>query len=82
MRPIFQPSLVNGPLADPALFVDVLFERRALLFDLGDIADAPDCTPVTARWRDGDELRERRLSLGTLRHAAVQCVPGQKIAYV
>ena len=29
MRPIFQPSLVNGPFADPALFVDVLFERRA-----------------------------------------------------
>ena len=82
MRPIFQPSLVNGPFADPALFVDVLFERRALLFDLGDIADAPDCTPVTARWREGDELRERRLSLGTLRHAAVQCVPGQMIAYV
>jgi ribonuclease Z len=37
MRPIFQPCLVNGPFADPALFVDVLFERRALLFDLGDI---------------------------------------------
>ena len=39
MRPIFQPCLVNGPFDDPALFVDVLFERRALLFDLGDIAD-------------------------------------------
>src|SRR5512143_4143396 len=41
MRPIFQPSLVNGPFGDPALFVDVLFERRALLFDLGDIAAVP-----------------------------------------
>jgi len=41
MRPIFQPRLVNGPFADPALFVDVLFERRALLFDLGDIAALP-----------------------------------------
>jgi len=29
MRSIFQPRLVNGPFADPALFVDVLFERRA-----------------------------------------------------
>lgn len=38
MRPIFQPHLVNGPFDDPALFVDALFERRALLFDLGDIA--------------------------------------------
>ncbi len=37
MRPIFQPALVNGATGDPALFVDCLFERRALLFDLGDI---------------------------------------------
>jgi ribonuclease Z len=37
MRPLFHPELVNDPFGDPALFVDCLFEGRALLFDLGDI---------------------------------------------
>ena len=38
MRPIFRPALVNGSTGDPALFVDCMFERRALLFDMGDIS--------------------------------------------
>ncbi len=38
MKPLFHPQLVNGALGDPALYVEFLFERRALLFDLGDLA--------------------------------------------
>lgn len=41
MRPILAPALVNGPCGDPALFLDILFERRALLIDLGDLAALP-----------------------------------------
>jgi ribonuclease Z len=37
MRPLLRPQLVNGPFGDPAVWVDVIFERRAFLFDLGDI---------------------------------------------
>jgi ribonuclease Z len=37
MRPSFHPRLVNGPFEDPALFVEFLFEKRALLFDVGEI---------------------------------------------
>ena len=38
MKPIFHPQLVNDPFGDPALYVEFLFEKRGLLFDLGDIA--------------------------------------------
>ena len=29
--------MINSPLDDPALFVEVLWERRALLFDMGEL---------------------------------------------
>jgi ribonuclease Z len=41
MRPRFYPTLVNGRYCDPVLFIDLLMERRAILFDLGDIAALP-----------------------------------------
>ena len=37
MKPLFHTSLVNGPFDDPVLYVDFMFKKRALLFDLGDI---------------------------------------------
>jgi ribonuclease Z len=41
MRPQFEPSLVNDVFGDPALFVDFRDEKRALLFDLGDVSVLP-----------------------------------------
>jgi ribonuclease Z len=32
---------VNGRTGDPALYIETLFERRALLFDLGDLSNLP-----------------------------------------
>jgi ribonuclease Z len=38
MRPLLHPTLVNGRMGDPALYIETLFESRAILFDLGDIS--------------------------------------------
>jgi ribonuclease Z len=43
MRPSFHPSLVNGRFGDPALFVEALHQRGAILFDMGDLS------PLSAR---------------------------------
>jgi ribonuclease Z len=37
VRTLFLPSLVNGLSGDPALWIDLLDEGRAVLFDLGDV---------------------------------------------
>lgn len=35
MKPIFHPRLVNSPFEDPCIYVKFLWEKRAILFDLG-----------------------------------------------
>jgi len=44
MKPIFHPRLVNEVFGDPGLQVQFLYEKRALLFDLGDISAIPNGT--------------------------------------
>jgi ribonuclease Z len=41
MRPVFDPQLLNDAFGDPGLFVDFRDERRALLFDFGDVSRLP-----------------------------------------
>lgn len=39
MTPLLHPELVNDPFGDPALFVDFLREKRAMLIDMGDLSN-------------------------------------------
>jgi ribonuclease Z len=41
MKPLFHPSLINEPFGDPGVYVDFLFEKRAILFDLGELSRLP-----------------------------------------
>lgn len=44
MTPLMHPKLINDPFGDPGVLIDFLHEKRALLFDLGDIAAVPSRT--------------------------------------
>jgi ribonuclease Z len=41
MHPLLHPTLVNGRTGDPVLYIETLFEKRAILFDLGDLSNLP-----------------------------------------
>jgi ribonuclease Z len=41
MRPSFQADLVNTVFGDPGVYVDLKFQNRALLFDIGDVTNLP-----------------------------------------
>lgn len=49
MRPSIHPRLINHPFNDPGLYVSFLFEKRAFLFDIGDISalSAGDMIKIT-----------------------------------
>lgn len=38
MRPIFHAELTNRTFGDPGVYIDLKFQRRAILFDIGDIS--------------------------------------------
>ncbi|HVW70400.1 MAG TPA: MBL fold metallo-hydrolase [Steroidobacteraceae bacterium] len=41
MRPIFDATLVNRVFGDPGVLIDLKYERRAILFDIGDVSTLP-----------------------------------------
>lgn len=38
MKPLLHAWLINGPFDDPGLYIEIMWDRRALLFDAGDVS--------------------------------------------
>lgn len=36
MKPLIHSYLINGPFGDPGLYIEIMWEKRAILFDLGE----------------------------------------------
>ncbi|MBI5192486.1 MAG: ribonuclease Z [Nitrospirae bacterium] len=36
MKPLIHSYLINSPFGDPGLYIEIMWEKRAILFDLGD----------------------------------------------
>jgi ribonuclease Z len=44
MRPLLHPALVNRRSGDPALYIETLIAKPAILLDLGDISPLSHAT--------------------------------------
>lgn len=85
MRQTFSADLVNEPFGDPGLYVDFMFEPRALLFDLGNLAPLPNkkllrISDVFVTHTHMDHFfgfdRLLRICLGRARHLRLYGPPG------